>query len=179
MDFPKRKRNRLPHFSYSASGAYFVTICTSPRRNVFWSGGANGEWTEKPPDAVGADIIRPLFPLTRAGKAVDQAIRAIPDHYANVDVDCFCIMPDHVHLLVLYAADENGRMISAPTLSTVIGSMKRAVTRQLGRSVWQKSFYDRVIRTEEEFNAACRYIAENPAKWREDRDGGFPFPDGM
>ena len=171
----------MPQFSYAASGAYFVTICVSPRRNEFWSGDEAADFREDDLlENVGADIIRPFVPppLTEAGRIVDQAIRAIPDHYADVDVECFCIMPDHVHMLLVYSADENGRMISAPTLSVVVGSMKRYVSRKLGRPIWQKSYYDRVIRTEKGFLAACRYIDENPARWREDHEStGLPFDD--
>lgn len=181
--FPSRKRNRLSGFSYSASGAYFVTVCVSPRRNVFWCSDDTAAFREEDPlENVGADIIRPFAPppLTEAGKTVEQAIRAIPDHYDGVDVECFCIMPDHVHMLLVYAADENGRIISAPTLSVVVGSMKRYVTRKLGRHIWQKSFYDHVIRNEKGFHAACRYIAENPARWREDHENaGMTFDEDV
>lgn len=178
--FPQRKANRLSAFDYSACGAYFVTVCTAPRKNHFWLPGYENSWgKEDGGDAVGADMIRPPV-LSDAGKTAEAAILAIPDHYRGIDVARYCVMPDHLHLLLLFLSDEDGRMISAPTLSRVIGSMKRWVSRQLGYAVWQKSFYDRVVRSEKGYLAACRYIDENPARWREDHgDDGAAFDDDL
>ncbi|MEG1270291.1 MAG: transposase, partial [Ruthenibacterium sp.] len=88
----------------------------------------------------------------------------ISSHYENVLVDKYCIMPDHVHMIVFIMPDKNGRIISAPTLSQVIGSMKRWVTKQIGFSVWQKSFNDRIIRNEKGYQEVWQYIEENPLK---------------
>lgn len=193
MEFPKRKKNRLNGYDYANCGAYFVTVCTSPRRNLFWETEALEKFLQAVPDEnVGADIIRPnpmgdVFlpgveiirpygePLSPTGKIVREGIAAIPQHYASVEVEHYCIMPDHLHMLLMFLPDENGRMISAPTLSTVVGSMKRWISRRLGRSIWQKSFYDRVIRSEKGYQAAWSYIEENPMKWWEDHGDG-PFP---
>lgn len=59
-------------------------------------------------------------------------------------------------------------MISAPTLSVVIGSMKRWVSKQIGFSIWQKSFNDRIIRNEQGYRQVWQYIDTNPVKWKED-----------
>ena len=61
-----------------------------------------------------------------------------------------------------------GRMISAPTVSNVVGSMKRWVSKELGVSIWQKSFFDRVIRGEKDYLEIWQYIDENPLKWVSD-----------
>lgn len=61
-----------------------------------------------------------------------------------------------------------GRMVSAPTVSTVVGSMKRLVSQKIGKSIWQKSFYDRVIRCDQEYLEIWNYIDGNPLKWAED-----------
>ena len=55
--------------------------------------------------------------------------------------------------------------ISAPTVSTIIGSMKRWVSRQVGKSIWQKSFYDHIIRNQQDYNAVWEYIENNPLKY--------------
>ena len=62
-----------------------------------------------------------------------------------------------------------GRILSAPTLSTVIGMMKRSVTKQMGRPVWQKSFHDHVIRNETDYREIWEYIETNPRKWMQDK----------
>ena len=121
--FPSRKSIRIEDYDYSTPGAYFITICTVNREKIFW-------------DSVGADIIRPQnIPLSTAGKIVEQGISQIAEHYDNVFVDKFCIMPDHIHLILRIESDVGGRIISAPTVSTVVGSMKRWVSRQIGRPI--------------------------------------------
>ena len=156
-DRPKRKQNRLQSFDYGTPGAYFITICTENRRNLFWKD-------------VGAIMDRPeKVPLTPLGRIVQQSILDIPGHYPAVSVDCFVIMPNHIHLLLQIHADSNGRSMIAPTVSTVVRLMKGAVSRQAGVSVWQKGFYDHVIRNEKDYQEIWNYIAGNPGKWAEDK----------
>ena len=102
--------------------------------------------------------------LSASGRIAKQGILQISEHYENVVVDKYCIMPDHIHLILCIKADIDGRMISAPTVSTVMGSMKRWVSRQVGRPIWQKSFIDRVIRNEQGYRAVWEYIEYNPIK---------------
>jgi putative transposase len=152
MDLPKRKKIRLQGYDYSSCGVYFVTICVADRNTLLWD--------------VGADIIRPRKPaLSQYGRTVAAAIDEIPRHYNNVVVDKYCIMPDHVHMILFILPEETGRMISAPTLSVVVGSMKRWVSKQSGLSIWQKSFSDRIIRDEQSYREVWRYIDENPLKY--------------
>ncbi len=84
--------------------------------------------------------------------------------YPNVCVDKFCIMPNHIHLIIFILADESGRTQFAPTLCRVIKQFKGAVTKQLGVSIWQKSFIDRVIRNEIGYQEVWQYIDNNPRK---------------
>ena len=147
-----RKRNRLEHYDYSSAGAYFLTICTKERKNYFW-------------ESVGATIGRPQdVPLSPYGKVVDEAIKNIPLIYPSIAVEHYVIMPDHVHLLLLY----HGRAMLAPTISRLVQQMKGYVTKQIGKPIWQKLFYDHVIRTREDFAEHMRYIEDNPLKWQQD-----------
>ena len=149
-DLPKRKSIRIRHFDYAAAGAYFITVCTADRKNIFW-------------DDVGADIIRPSdLPLSAAGQIAKQGVLQIAAHYQNVVVDTYCIMPDHIHLILQIRADDRGRMVSAPTVSTIVGSMKRWVSQKLGHSVWQKSFYEHGIRSRQDYDEIWTYIQNNP-----------------
>lgn len=150
---PERKPIRIADYDYSTPGAYFITICTVNREKLFWH-------------SVGADIIRPqALPLSAAGKIAEQGILQIAEHYENVVVDKFCIMPDHIHMILRIEPDINGRIISAPTVSTVVGSMKRWVSRQIGRPIWQKSFYDHGIRNQQDYDEIWAYIENNPLKY--------------
>jgi REP element-mobilizing transposase RayT len=99
------------------------------------------------------------------GKIVEQSILQIPTHYETISVDKYCIMPDHIHLLLRINSNIDGRIISAPTLSTAVGSMKRWVSRQAGHPIWQKSFYDHGIRNQADYDAIWAYIENNPLKY--------------
>ncbi|MBR3952765.1 MAG: transposase [Oscillospiraceae bacterium] len=159
-ELPKRKHHRLPGYDYSRNGYYFVTICTEDRKPLFWKN-------------AGADIIRPQnddtdLLLSETGVIVKNAIENISEHYHGVFVDRYCIMPNHVHLIIAIMLKENGRIISAPTVSRVIGQMKRYASKKCGYPIWQKSFYDEIIRSQSAYDEISEYIFENPMKWEED-----------
>ena len=164
-DHPNRKPNRLPQYDYASAGAYFITFCTKDRARILSRVVPAGTDSIRPQAQPFLSEFGDPFPctviLTNEGQVVHHAIRSVSTHYPNIFVDRFVIMPNHVHLL-LRITGEDGRMISAPT---VIGSLKRFVTKLLGRSVWQKGFYDHIIRCEDDYALHCRYIDENPWKW--------------
>lgn len=154
-EYTKRKPNRLQSYDYSSCGAYFLTICTAIRYNFFWQ-------NEVKP-AVGASIARPKeIELSQYGKTVDEAIKNIPVVYPSVSVDHYIIMPDHIHLLLSIRADENGRPMVAPTVSRIVQQFKGYVTKRIGYPIWQKLFYDHVIRNKEDYKEHVKYIYGNP-----------------
>ena len=156
VELPTRKRNRLTQYDYSAPNAYFITICTTQRKNLFWKN-------------LGAVINSPEdVPLTPYGDAVGRSIREIPKRYPMISVEKFVIMPNHVHLLLQINTDPDGRPMAAPTVSTVVNQMKGAATKRIGFSVWQKGFYDHIIRNDLDYQEVWRYIEGNPGKWSED-----------
>lgn len=157
MELPKRKPNRLQEYDYSTPNGYFVTICTQNRRNLFWKN-------------VGAITDRPEnVPLTNLGMLARQSIEDIPRYYPVVSVDHFVIMPNHIHLLLQIHTDNEGRSMIAPTISTVVRLMKGAVSKQAGFPVWQKGFYDHVVRSQRDYLDIWNYIEGNPSKWEEDK----------
>ena len=157
MELPKRKQNRLREYNYSTPNAYFITICTHNRKNLFWT-------------YVGAAIGRPEdIPLTNLGMTVKQVIHEIPKHYPAITVEHAVIMPNHIHLLLQINTDTDGRPMAAPTISTVINQTKGAVSKKAGFSVWQKGFYDHVIRSEQDYLDIWNYIDGNPGEWAEDK----------
>lgn len=158
MGLQTRKQIRLPGYDYSQNGVYFITVCTQDRYEWFWRRN------------VGADTIRPNMPplLSEYGRIVEKAIQDISIHYSGVDVEHYCIMPNHIHIMIAIQQNHNGRMVSAPTVSTIIGQMKRWVSKQIGFSIWQKSFHDHIIRNRAEYRQVWKYIDENPLKWELD-----------
>ena len=156
MELPRRKRNRLLSYNYSMPNVYFITICTDKRRNLFWKN-------------VGATIGRPQdVQLSSCGEIVNQVIMDIPRYYSGLVLEHYVIMPNHIHLLFRICADEFGRPMVAPTISTVVQQMKGVVTKQIGRNIWQKSFHDHIIRNEKDYLKIWEYIDGNPMKWLDD-----------
>ena len=165
MELPARKPNRLKNFDYSTPGAYFITVFTHDRRRILSrielpSGGAVG-------DGV-LDV--PQVDLTACGRIVDETIREIDRFYGDSSIDKYVIMPNHIHLLICIT-EIGSSGTPTPTnarIPAVISYLKRATNRQCGFSLWQRSYYDHIIRGEEDHRAAAEYIDANPARWRED-----------
>jgi len=152
-ELPKRKDIRLKEFDYSTVGAYFITVCTKERKNYFW-------------EDVGTTIGRPSdVNLSHYGKMVDDAINNISKIYPCVTVDHYVIMPDHIHLLLMIHAVDNGRPMVVPTIDRIIKQMKGYVSKQIGCSIWQGRFFDHIIRNRDDYNEHVEYIRENPVRW--------------
>lgn len=151
-----RKDNRLKGFDYSSCGTYYITVCTKDKKNLFGS-------------IVGAPNGRPSCELSDYGKIVDEAINNIEKKYDRARVDKYIIMPDHIHLLLTILHDESGRPMGAPTIPNVINQLKGYVSKKVGFPVWQKLYYDHVIRDQEDYDTKWKYIENNPASWCERR----------
>ena len=97
-------------------------------------------------------------------------MKKIPLIYPDVVfIPKFVIMPNHIHLIiVLNTYSENGPPKAAPTVGSIINKFKGTVSKKCGFHVWQKSFYDRVIRNEHEYSAFWKYIETNPMNWESD-----------
>ena len=157
MDYFRRKTCRLQKFDYSSPNVYFITICTQNRKQVFWK-------------RVGASIARPDdVVLSDYGKAVEMALCDIPLHYPCISIDKHVIMPNHIHLLLRITETEAGRPMVAPTVGRVIQQFKGVVTKRIGKPIWQKLYYDHVVRSEDDYRTICEYIENNPVKWMLDK----------
>ncbi|MBQ5329104.1 MAG: transposase [Oscillospiraceae bacterium] len=147
MDFPKRKLPRLSGYDYSRSNYYFVTICTDEKKDLF------GE----------------IGKLNCFGKIAEQKLLEIEQHYENVFVDKYVIMPNHIHAIIILKKLKTERSRPFPTLSEVVGLYKSGVTKEIHKieselKIWQKSFNDVIIRNEKAYNEICKYIYDNPLK---------------
>ena len=155
-ELPNRKRLRLQNFDYSTSGAYFITICTKDRENLF--------------GPVGADSI--------SARMIEKTFLEIIDKYNGVDSPIYVVMPNHFHAIItILRAD----MESAPTLSEIVQSFKRYSTIEytkmvkkgilppFNKQIWQRSFYDHVIRNQHDYENIVKYIYENPMRWEYDQ----------
>ena len=125
---PVRKPTRLKDYDYSTPGAYFITICTENRKNLFWNGDidiANFRWC-----AVGANCVRPQnLPLSDLGKIVESELEAWHNTYENVRLHSYAIMPNHLHIMVVINGTLDGRTQFAPTVNAPMVS-KRKVAKE-------------------------------------------------
>lgn len=154
-EFPKRKSTRLKEFDYSQFGFYFVTICIKNRKEFF------------------SKIDNSSVVLSKYGNIIKNIIMNLHS-YDNVEIDCYVIMPNHIHLIIILDKDENKRNYS---LSDVVGKLKSFASKEIRKSLedkeifeWQKSFYDRIIRNEKELYQIRKYIQENPLRWDIEKD---------
>lgn len=154
-----RKSIRLQNYDYSLNGMYFITICTKDRKRIFWNDFPNCRGEQCSP----ADTKH----LSKYGLIVDIAINQIEKHYQDVFVTKYVIMPNHIHL-ILSLQGNDGRTLFAPTVSRIIKQMKESVTKQIGVSIWQKSFRDDIIRDDKMYEKIWTYIDNNPLKWELD-----------
>ena len=95
--------------------------------------------------------------MSRCGEIADADLRALPQHFPGVQVLKYVIMPDHLHLILAL----DGQSASVPQ---ILASYKSGVSRKCGRAVWQKSYYDHVIRGRRDFEEIWQYIDNNPQK---------------
>lgn len=118
---------------------------------------------------VGANYVHPLdqLPLSKIGIVIENEIYKLNTVYENIKVDKYQIMPNHIHLIIFIYEDSNGRTQFAPTISRIIKQFKGSITKQIGFSICQKSFYDRIIRNEKEYQEVWNYIHNNPLKYLE------------
>jgi putative transposase len=142
----RRRQLRLRGYDYSAPGLYFVTACTQRRACIL------------------GRVLNDAVVLTSAGVAARDCLIAVPRHYGGVHVDSFIVMPNHVHAIL----EVRQRRVS---LGVIVGTFKAAVTRSTGRArVWQRGYYEHVVRDEADLERIRDYIVTNPAKWALDPD---------
>jgi len=155
-DLPKRKPTRLKGYDYSTPGAYFITICTQDRKELLSE------------IIVGDDVgIVQQNNLSKIGLICDKYINNINNKYENVTVDKYVIMPNHIHLIIFL----HGTMrASSPTKNTetIIRSFKTMVTKEIGTSIWQRSYHDHIIRGDKDYQKIWEYIDTNVIRWKND-----------
>ena len=152
-DFNSRKPNRLKNYDYSQNGMYFVTICTNEMKCILST-----------VENVGEGLLTlPNLHLTKAGKIVKNSIEYANKHYNNICIEKYVIMPNHVHLLISLEKKMGGS--GDPPLQDIIRRIKSYSSKQYGSSIWQRSFYDHIIRNENDYLLHIQYIDENPKKW--------------
>jgi putative transposase len=160
-----RKSIRLANHNYHQPGSYFITICSHNRAAIF------------------STIRDNVSHLSIYGEVINNCWHVIPKHFPTIRSDSFVIMPNHIHGIIhIDDWDKNKPVIpesvsslKPSSLSSIVASFKSASTKFIRKrinntsvEVWQRNYYDRVIRNEKELLEVCQYIEANPFKWSED-----------
>ena len=111
----------------------------------------------------------PLLKLSEYGKSVENEIIKMNGIYEYLSVTSYIIMPNHVHFLIVIDKPDFGTSgAPSPTNSIVakyVSTLKRMTNKKCGIDLWQRSYYDHIIRDEEDYVMHLQYIDENPKKW--------------
>ncbi len=181
MNAHHRKSNRLQRYDYSQAGYYFVTICTQHRKCLF------------------GEIVEGHMIVNEAGKIIVRWWDETKNKFPNIELDEFVIMPNHVHgIIAIVGADlrvcpdsteqdttdkrsKQGEHIGSPlqeiiqwfktmTTNEYIQGVKSGIFPPFKKRLWQRSFYDHVIRDEQSLNDVREYIQNNPLDWKLDEN---------
>ena len=106
---------------------------------------------------------QPAVLLTPCGQTACEDLLEIPRHHPEIQLWKYAIMPDHIHLLLTIHDRKDGK--KAVSLPSVMGQYKAGVSRKNGSTIWQKSYYEHVIRNRQDFEEIWRYIENNPMQW--------------
>jgi len=168
-----RRSLRLPEFDYSEARAYFVTLVTQGRENVF------------------GEIVAGMMKLNLLGECAAAVWKRLPGYF-SVHLDAWVVMPNHLHaILVLQETDhksdrkvEHGAMKGTQpgSLNSIIQNFKSVSTRRInvlrnspGRPVWQRDYYEHIIRNEDNWARITDYIELNPILWETDEENRPPM----
>ncbi len=160
-----RRSNRLPNFDYSKSGLYFLTLCCQDRLPLF------------------GDISEGKMLFNPAGYWASQCWMEIPNHNPAAILHEFVIMPNHIHGIIELdnsKIPEQNRKVHSfqgmipKSLASIVKGYKIGVTKWFRKNsdiekVWQRNYYEHIIRDQKEFETISAYIRNNPKKWNEDR----------
>lgn len=169
-----RRSIRLPGYDYSQAGAYFVTLVAFQRACLF------------------GEIKNGVMQLSPMGQIADEHWRAIPDHFPHVTLGAYVVMPNHVHGIIIIHdgrdtpwrvptgdvstgrvptnnREQFGKPVSG-SLATIIRQYKSSVTQRIRKEldhpwVWQKNYYEHILRNDEDHERIHRYIEANIANW--------------
>ena len=160
MDKPNRKPNRIPNFDYSQEGTYFVTLCTHNRASIFQMETPSGSTSHFPSCSL-------------QNRLIHKWIKETQSKYQNIIIDKYVIMQDHLHLLITINQSRKGasleeimRFFKTMTTNEYIRGVKSGFLPPFDKKLWQKSYYDHVIRNFQDYQETWAYIENNPAKWK-------------
>jgi putative transposase len=171
LGYPMRKNRkgiRLRYYDYSQTGGYFITICTYNRKYLF------------------GQVANQQITLNEAGDIVRRCWVKLANRFVNIELDSYVVMPNHIHGIIRVKENEVGAIHELPLqrsqrrrmlIPKIIGFFKMNSAKYINRSrdttghtLWQRNYYEHIIRTENELSRIRGYIQNNPLKWGLDRE---------
>ncbi len=170
---PGRRSIRAEGYDYTQEGAYFITICTTNRKCLL------------------GEVVNGEVQLNEIGKVVEKAWLQTPEVRPNLELDAFVVMPNHFHAILFITGTPDQRAtrrvaltgaerpvgLISGSLGAIVGQFKSIATKmvkQLRKAidspVWQRNYYEHVIRNEESLSRIREYIQTNPQRWDHDRE---------
>ncbi len=163
---PQRRSIRLPDYDYRWPGAYFVTLVTHNRLPLF------------------GEIRNGDMQFNAAGQMIDRWWRELPHKYPKIELDAYILMPTHLHGVIVkpFNAQSNDDVATDVALSRVMQWFKTMTSNEYIRQVkqagwppfegrvWQRNYYEHVVRDEADLARIRQYIADNPAQWADDEE---------
>lgn len=168
-DYPKRKNMRLMGYDYSQAGAYFITLCAKDQALIF------------------GDVVNNEMRLNAIGEIVAEEWTRTGVIRPGVNLLEWVVMPNHFHAIVMVGPNYRvphqnitaaTQMLSRPkrSLGSLVAGFKQATTKRInelhqvsGCKVWQRNYYDHIIRGDSDYRRIAEYILNNPARWVVDR----------
>ena len=140
-----RKNPRLKNYDYASGGYYFITICTADKKHMF------------------GEIVGDKIQLNEIGKLAYSNIENLEKIYDILKIDKFIVMSNHIHMNIIIDKETD------LNISRIIKQYKEWITKTIKQPIWQKSYYDHIIRNEKDYYRICKYIDENELKWSLDK----------
>ena len=140
----ERKPLRLKNYDYSSIGAYFITVCLQNKDD--------------------------LFNNNEAKQMIEKWLHKIPEKFENVTLDYYVVMKDHIHIIVFLNEEDETDLprimdwFKTMTTNEYIHGVKEGKYRPFNKKFWQRSYYDHIIRNDEDLNEKRQYILNNPIK---------------
>jgi REP element-mobilizing transposase RayT len=186
---PKRRSIRLPEYDYTQQGAYFITICSHLKKHIF------------------GEITSGSMKLSPVGEIAHYQWHQLPQHFNNIELDTFIIMPNHIHGILIITkpqqpitrrdspdlSNEDTPQVSTLTpfppsnykqphgavpgsVGAIIQNYKSRTSRKINtllrskiNPIWQRNFYEHIIRDETDYERIVEYIENNPISWSDDK----------
>ena len=162
-DLHHRRSIRLRGYDYTRDEAYYVTLVTHERRTLF------------------GDIIDGEMRLNDTGQLIMDTWEWLATRHPYVELDSYIVMPNHLHGIIVITDHGRDGSLTSPTprkpLGRLVGAFKTVTTKQVnlaegmpGQLLWQRNYYEHVIRNDEEWDRVREYIASNPMRWEMDKE---------